>query len=298
MIDIGIHVGMPWEEYRAIDLPNQSMLKNGCRSMLRLKRYMDGEIQLKPETVTVGNAVHCMVAGELGDRYAEVPDFENDDENLTKGRKTKAGYVDRKKTASKSTEYYKSKVAEWESELGSREKINGVQLATARKCYLQIKQNRQAAELIGRSQLEVVVIGEIEGIRCKARVDGFDRDSLTWWDLKTTSDIEMKAFYRQFKNLRYGFQIAFHDLLFQSAGLQMQQFKFIAAEVQGDYDVGVLDVPNGVWERDHDLVSKVVDHYRICKASGRWPGMYPNGDILDVPNWDMSNDEQLVGFDQ
>lgn len=338
MLDIGIYVGMPWEEYKAIDLPNQSMLKHGVRSMKHLKRYIDGEITFNPDVFRVGNAVHCMVAGELDDRYAVMPDFELMPGNMTNGKPelkqrpkklkkvngelSKLGkeweelceqnniidfevwdgfletgrIVGKRPSDSKRTNWYAEKVEQWKKENPGLEPISQDELEQARKCYRELWCNDDCRNEIDKADLEAVVIGDIEGVRCKARLDFLDRDLRRWGDLKTTRDIEEDAFYRQFKRLNYGFQLAFHDLLLASVNYQMQSCFMIAAEVSGDFDTGLIEIPCAVYESKHELVRNTVSHYQQCKNDERWPGLYPNGGFLKVPNWDMSNDEQLEAF--
>ena len=220
----GIYYGMSWAEYQAIDAMNPSTIKHGTRSMLRLKRAIDGECDPSADVVAVGNAVHCMIAGELEDRYAVMPAFEKDAENTTAAGKP---------SSSKATTYYKEASAAW-LDTNDKDVLTEVQMATAAKIANQIR--RRCGKVIDGSQQEVVVVGEIEGVLCKTRLDGLKPDQELVWDIKTTSDISDNAFYRQYKSMQYGFVGAMHQELLRQNGIVIREYIYLAAENGGDYD--------------------------------------------------------------
>ena len=278
----GIYYGIPWAEYRAIDLPSPSMLKHGLRSMKRLRRALDGECQPSEKVTTVGNAVHCMVADEFDERFAVMPSFESWPQNVTASGKP---------STSKSTAFYKASAADW-IENNARTVITDVQKNVAAKAVREIYNNRHALELIANSRQEATVIADIDGVLCKTRIDFLQPDARHAADLKTTSDIAPSAIYRKCKQMDYFFQFAFHSIALANAGadwLQIQSYDVLAVETQDDYDVGVIQlIPFSVVQSWEDKVYDVVGQYKRALKSGEWPGLYPNKDIIQVPDWDMS----------
>lgn len=288
----GIYKNVSWAEYKAIPYPSPSMLKPGLRSMRRLKRHLDEGIQPSAKTVAVGNALHAIVAGEFYDRYQIMPDFHLDPENVTD--KTKA------KSTNPNTKWCKAKIAEWRENLGDKEEMTEVAFNTAQKAYRELKRCKPAWELIKASDHEVTVIGEIAGVLCKTRLDGLTINK-TIWDIKTTGDIEGRAFYRVFKRMNYWFQFAFHYLLVKSAGEDgfepQDNYKCIAVETQGDYEVCVMDVPKNTLNDYEGIVRGLVENYRSSKQSGTWPGLYPSGQTnLYIPEYEMYEEAERVDW--
>lgn len=281
----GIYHGMAWDDYRAINLPSPSLQKHGLRSMKRLKRAIDGECQPSSKTVAVGQCVHCIVAGEM-DRVAIMPAFEKDEGNVT---------ATGKQSNSKATTYYKEASQKWLEENQGKQILSEVEQATAAKAYRSLQANREAKKLIDRSKLEVTVVGKIEGVLCKTRMDGLVLEELRGWDLKTCPDVEPRRFYQHSKKLGYYFQFAWQRLLLSDLGYELQQYDIIALETQDDYDCGVIEVPFALLDVWGEKVKSVVAQYAMSRRKNDWPGLYPAGKgILQVPNWDMGDDEQVV----
>ena len=281
----GLILGQSWSEYRAIKLPSPSLLKHGMRSMRRLKRVIDGKVKgPSSSTVAVGQCVHCLVAGEM-DRIAVMPRFENDADNLT---------ATGKRSSAKTTGYYKESVAKWSADHVGKQILTEKQMADAKFARSQIERNAEAKKLIDRSSLEVTVIGEIEGVLVKTRMDGIDQGRMVGWDLKTCPDIEPQRFYRHCKQLGYFFQFAFHRLALRSCGIEIDSYQIIAQEIGEDFDTCVIDVPFALLEVWQDRVIDVVKKYQRAIDSDRWPGIYPTGKAeLQVPNWDMASDDDI-----
>ncbi len=269
----GIYKDVSWQDYIAIDAMNPSKLKHGRRSMRRLKRAIDGECEPKKETTAIGNAVHCMLAGEVDDRYAIVPDFENDAENILKNG-------DRPKSP-KATKYYKDKLAAWESD-NTKEVLTEVQYATAKKVL------RNVIDSFGRhlneTNHEVVVVGEINGVLCKTRLDGLHGNLV--WDLKVARDASDHAFYRTYKQLGYGLAAAMHLELLRQNGVRVQEYRYLLAEPCDDYDTRDIDVPIIAIENQLDQLHNLITDYDNSRKQGIWPGMGPG--VLAIPDWDMA----------
>ena len=328
----GIYKGVSWAEYKSCPYMNPSTLKKGLRSMRHLKRAIDGELQPSAKTVAVGQAVHCLVADET-DRLAVMPDFEKDPRNLTAGTvkeppkaMTKkdgslsaAGQkwqdlcsehglpVDhcgeirtgQKPTESKVTDFYKTSVSNFVEQNEGKTLLTEIEMNVAKKVIGCIYENSKAAEIIRRSEHELTVIAEIEGVMCKTRIDGAIAKDRNVWDLKTTDDISGRTFYRQCKKLGHLFQFGFHQLACANAGknaFAIERYDAIAAEVSGDYDTGVILIPPQLLDDWAEKVSRVLNDYKLAKSTDIWPGLYPAGiGLLDVPDYDMAENGVFQG---
>lgn len=271
-----------WADYLAMPQMNPSTLKHGLKSMKRLQRAIDGECQPDRKTVAVGNATHAILAGELEDRFAVMPAYELHTDNCTAAGKP---------STSKSTSYYKDMSALWREENAELEELTEVQLHTAAKVANLIR--KRAGDIIDRSKQEVVITGQIGDLEMKTRLDGLmllDAQTAMVWDVKTTSDVSTDAFARIFLRLGYGFSASVHVELLRQNGFEVNDYRIIAAEVDGDYDVRVLHVPYSVWENGLTRVEKVVDQYVTALVNDDWPGL-PDGPLV-LPNWSMEQDEE------
>jgi hypothetical protein len=327
-MDVGIHEDVSWEDYLRLPYMNPSTLKSGQRSMRRLKRAIDGEIYPPAKTVAVGQVTHCILAGEDKERIAVLPEYELDADNMTAGKEKKppakmyttkgdlsaAGkkweelcvehgvdpgkvdsiFVDRVQTDSKATAYYKASVASFNALNEDKDVVTSFDYRKAQGIVERLQGHRHCAELVDKSRQEMTIIGTIEGMKVKTRIDGLWNDGPEWgaWDLKTTSDIAPDAFYRICRKFGYLFQFAFHVLALQSCGIQLQSYDIIAAEIQDDFDVGVIGVPFNVLDDWGDIVCDVMKAFKLALASDRWPGLYDDTGaqgLLEIPNWDMGN---------
>lgn len=282
-LEPGIYTGIEWADYLKIPYMSPSTLKHGLRSMRRLKRAIDGEITVDRATTAVGQMVHCMVAGEM-DRIAIMPAYDLDAANVTQQGKS---------TTSKNTTYYKEQVSAFMDANRGKDIVTTEEHDTASKVYAGILRHDLMAEYIARSNQEVTVIAEVSGVKCKTRLDGLFDDGSCCWDLKCTSDVQPDILYRLTKRMRYLFQFGFHLLVLRSVGCNLQSYSMLAVEVEGDFDLGVINVPIVLLETWADVVSDVLTKYRQCRESGVWPGLYPADESapLQVPNWDMMDAE-------
>ena len=273
-----------WADYLQMPEMNPSTLKHGAKSMLRLKRAIDGECKPDPRNVAVGNATHCILAGELEERYAVMPAFENHTDNCT---------ATGKPSTSKATSYYKESAELWHLEHEGKEILTEVQLHTASKVANLIIQ--RAGELITPSKKEVVVTGSISGVEMKTRLDCLllFGNNATVLDVKTTNDVSDALFFRTFDRLGYGFSAAVHVELLRQNDIEVTEYLIVAAEAQDDYDVRIIDVPLQLMENVITKVKEIAAQYKVASESDFWPGL-PDAP-LSVSNWAMdqweSNDE-------
>tara|TARA_R110000803_G_scaffold75124_5_gene139436 strand:- start:7515 stop:8552 length:1038 start_codon:yes stop_codon:yes gene_type:complete len=328
-LEPGIYESVPWSDYVRIPYMSPSTLKHGLRSMRRLKRAIDGEIYPSAKTVAVGQVVHCLIAGEHEERIAVMPDYHLDPDNLTAGTEKKPpasmfvksgdlsaagrkwaelcvanGFpedhvlpfrVDREQTTSKTTNYVQAKVEEFGADNEGMDIITEADHQRAKDVVSRLMAHKHCAELIQKSKQEITVIGEIEGVKVKTRLDGFWKEGHTCgcWDLKTTSDIAPDVFYRLCKKFGYLFQFGFHNAILATCGVQLQCYDVIGAEVQDDFDVGVIQIqPFELLDDWADKVRELLAQYRICRSKDEWPGLYDDkGEqgVLCVPNWDMKD---------
>jgi hypothetical protein len=276
----GIYKEVSWEDYLEIPRMSPSTAKTGLKSMLHLKRTIDGKCQPESKAIDIGNACHALVSNEYTERFCTCPAFHLDEANVTSAKIPKH-------TTSKNTNYVKERMSFWLLDNQDLEQIDEVEANIARKLYKQIRD--RWGELIDKSDQEVVVLGDIglnKTVPWKTRLDGLCIEELTVWDIKTTLDISDSAFYRVFERLGYGFSAAVHVHLLEKLHIPIEHYKILACESSNDYDVREITVPMQLIENYLPKVEEISEKYRIAVIDDHWPGL-PDAPLF-VPDWQMA----------
>lgn len=284
------------DSYRAIDAMNSSTLKHGLHSMLRMKRVIDGEWKLESDAAKIGTAIHVLVLEpeHFDERYCELPAFELSEDNKTdKGRPSK----------SKATSFYKSAVNEFLMQRPGIEILNAGQMGVVQKAGRIASQHPVMRQLLDEfdTQTEVTLLGEIEGVKCKARLDSVNLRLNQLLDLKTCTDASQRGFGRQFANLHYGFQLAFYRELYRQNFDREPDVNILAVETSGDYDRVNYPIPECALDVGFSQVRETMRRYKQAKQTNSWPGLDGGKDAVQlyIPQWAMEDaGDDLVGFDQ
>ena len=283
--------------YEQIDAMNSSTLKHGLRSMLRMKRVIDGEWKLESDAAKIGTAIHCLVLepDDFDKRYCELPAFELSEENKTD--KTN------KRSTAKTTKFYKSAVNEFMQQREHMTILNSGQMGVVQKAARSAKNKPSLQNLLSHpnTKTEVTLLGEIEGVECKARLDLVNVKLGRLVDLKTCSDASENGFGRDFAKFRYGFQLAFYRELYQQNFGDVPDVNVIAVETSEDYDCANHAVPECILDTGLMQVRKTMERYKRAKQTNVWPGVDAGKTVLDlyVPQWSMEDaGEDLVGFEE
>ena len=155
---------MTEEEYRQLKRMNASTLVHGLRSMKSLKRAIDEPMREPTEAMQFGTATHVgtLEPGEFNARYCVMPDFHKDGANVTAGGK---------QSNSKATSYYKAKCEEFIAENPGKIVLSEWEMDRILRCIRETTSKPGMRELLKSCQKEVVLLGEIDGVECKGRVD-------------------------------------------------------------------------------------------------------------------------------
>lgn len=214
--------------------------------------------------------------------------------------------VERKKPDAgheKMTGYYRGKKAEFEREAeeSGKEVMLGDDVEEANRMLEEMRRNREFVEFVKKSKREVTLIADIHGMKVKTRLDLHWRDGREVLDIKTLPDAtntdETPCVHRKCKSLGYYFSFAFHRECLRSLGEDIDRYWILAAEVAGDRDNGMLEVPTAILDKYAGKVSRVIGDMRGCQLEDSWPGMFAGGPSqVVVPNWDMMDDQDELDF--
>lgn len=123
---------------------------------------------------------------------------------------------------------------------------------------------------------------------CKGRLDWLRRDTLV--DLKTSRDIEPRAFGRTAANLNYAAQLAFYRRGLIAKGHQPAPVYIVAVENSGPFDVMVYEVDEDVMQAGDELVTKLLHEVKTCRRRNSWPGRDQGIASLEYPVWALPAD--------
>lgn len=155
-----------------------------------------------------------------------------------------------------------------------------------------VKKHPVAARVLADSKKEVTVTwtDPDTGIACKARLDIL-HDELGIYDLKGVRSADLSALAQEVARQRYHCQLAFYQEGVKRAMGVTLPVHIIGVENTAPHDVVVAtltddDVYAG-WETVRGLLDKVAS----CRASGKWPGRYAEGQTLHLPQWIWGDEE-------
>jgi hypothetical protein len=144
-----------------------------------------------------------------------------------------------------------------------------------------VASNKEAASLLRYAETERSVLWEMDGIKCKARVDAIKHGRVI--ELKTTRSIV--GFRNAVRRYHYDAQLAWYC---DAIGFDMAAI--IVAETQPPYDVATCEVPRAMLARGRETYRGWWSQLVQCMRTDSWPGV---GEIrLDEDEIDMGLDDE------
>jgi len=132
------------------------------------------------------------------------------------------------------------------------------------------------------------------GLACKCRPDAVKPGVLA--DLKTAKSIDARKFQRSAWDLGYFGQLAFYaEGIRVETGEGVDPF-IIAVESTPPHDVGVFRVEPISLAMATDAAMELLGRVAECRESGRWPGMYPEAQTLELPPWAFDAENDISGL--
>lgn len=283
---------MTFEEYKAIEAMNASTLVASQKSMLHLKDRIEQGFGEPSPAMVFGTNVHKMVLepDEFKRKFVVVPPFHLDDENVSKPKRKGD---EPQKSTSKGTVYCKEKTSEFARMHPGVEFISQSDFDDAISMLQSLNRNHEARDIIQNSESERTILGKIDGVECKARLDLIGSCTV---DLKTTADIRPDQFFRTFDNLGYGFRMAFYRSLVRQNFDGDRPVKIIAVESARPFDCTVYDIPDSLLDSEYNDVLGAIHDYKKCLETNIWPGIDGGaGNLaLSIPDYRMTEHGEFV----
>lgn len=142
---------------------------------------------------------------------------------------------------------------------------------------------------LGEAECTVTWTDEQTGVACKGRMDWLDDCALV--DLKTTRDIELRAFGRHCHTMQYHCQLAFYQMGLLANGIE-RLVKIIAVESEPPHDVAVYDLGEDALWAGEVKVREALRLVAQCRKEKRWPGCYPQTIELMLPGYAFPTEDE------
>lgn len=252
------------DEYRALDAVNWSTLKYACQSPLAYQHALANP-PVETDAMRLGRATHTAVFE---------PDRLLHEYVIWSGGRRAGKEWDEFKAMHENRTILKPD--EYDTAIAIRNAVRG---------------HKAAAKLLKTGEAECTLqwTDQDTGIACKARLDWYSPKVLV--DLKTTRDIEARAFGRHAGALMYHGQFAFYAMGLYAHGVEVP-VKIIAVESEAPHDVAVYDLNEDVLWAGEVKVRQALAVVKACRKTRKWPGRYPNECGLMLPTWEFPNDDE------
>jgi len=134
------------------------------------------------------------------------------------------------------------------------------------------------------TQNEIAIIGEIDNVPVKCKVDAHSEKMKSFYDFKTTESLE--KFQRSFYDYGYHTQAAWYLKMAELAGLDVQQFLFYVVESSPPYCSKFVACSEQVLEDGKEDIEKAFEIYKQCYLTDDFSEGYTD-DVLFIerPYW-------------
>jgi len=283
----GVHYDVPFEEYKAWDAANVSLLNRmESRSPLHARHEKDNP---KSPTAALieGTAIHKLILEphEFYDEYKVAP---------------QCGAI-KKSSGERCTNKATRMLADGSQylcgvhakglptvEIPANHCIASEDFVRWKNIAKAVKNHSLANKLIesaSHTEVSLLWMDEQTGLPCKARLDALMTGLNMLGDLKTTEDAG-EDFARSVHKYSYYRQAAWYLRGAQTCGLDVDAFAFIAIEKQPPHDVVVYQTPERLTNIGNQELDGMMRKYAEVYDSGEWSGYSPTEVVwLDLPEW-------------
>jgi len=267
----GIHKGLDFETYAAIDAVNHSILHGFTRTPAHVRYELDHGGRPPTPALDLGFLTHIAVLEpERYDAQFVVPPKVD--------RRTKAG---------------KATWAQFEAANPGRQAIDAGDHEKAQAMRRALLAHPTAGEFLsGPGVNEVSLAWEDGGIRQKARVDriGYVGDSPVVGDIKTARSAARRDFERALYTYGYGTQAVHYlagleKLVPIPAGAPSRRFLFLVVESEPPHPVAVYEVDDATLAQAAQERERFLRKWKECNESGVWSGYPAGAELASYPAW-------------
>lgn len=290
---MGMHLGMPFEEYHAVDAVSASGLRVFARSPWHYKRRGN----VKPTRPMLrGSLAHCALLepDALGARYAVLPVD-------APRRPTAAQYA--AKNPSDSSRAAMAWWHEYEYITAGRDLITAQEFAVCQAQLAAIKAVPELASLLatGYGEVSIFWVDEATSLYCKARIDWLhvtpdNRPHVV--ELKSTADESPSAFGRTAARMKYEIQRSHYVAAVKSQWRwrDIDGFTFAAVTNSAPVLAVAYDLTDELIAQADDERDELLERLAWCMKEDQWPAYGSGKLLLDFPAYAKRSGEVEVSF--
>lgn len=269
----GVRHGLDIETYHSMDGVSKTILDSVARSpAIAYARHLDPNRPAAEQKSgqLEGTLAHCAILepDEFSKRYAVGPDVT---------RSTKAWKEFEANNADKTC----IKPGEYEAAMRQGESVR------------RLPEIRDALSA-GHAEVSAFWIDPETGLKCRCRPDWVHpcgQAGAILIDVKTYSDASPAEFRRQVARKRYHVQDAFYsDGFARASGLEVLAFLFVAVETEYPFAANALMLDDLAKTTGRDRYRGDLETFAECARAGVWPGYSDSIQIIDLPQWALSQD--------
>ena len=240
-------------EYHARAEISNSELKLFAESPRKLELKKLGELeQEQTQALALGSALHKLVL-EREIFASEYAVLENCD------RRTKAGKA-----------YYD----EFCEKNADKEILSADIFAQISAMEQSIYSIPRVRELLSSGVAEKPFFAELNGVKCKCKVDFLSTSANALIDVKTTSSL--KDFKRAMGAFGYFTQTSFYADILEKNGIQIDSVFFIVVEKTAPFLTGIFRIDYADLDGGREIYSKRLEKLKFCRENGFYPPLYEN----------------------
>jgi len=266
-IAAGIHAGISFVDYLALDAVNNTTLKLFRRTPAHA-RYAMTHPEEDTAALRTGEACHAAILEPalFAERYVRAPRF---DKRTNKGKSDAAAWA--------ADHAFQSPLLpdEWDMAAAMRDAVWAHPLA------------RELLTGKGQNEMTAIWLDEPTGLLCKARVDRFT--SYDGWsavvDIKTARDAGERGFAKACAEFFYHQQTAYYLDGLNALAPHKRRFLHLVIEKEAPHCVIIYELDDPAIEEGRRQYRRALTTLAECREKNDWPG-YPVGIYgLDIPHW-------------
>ena len=133
---------------------------------------------------------------------------------------------------------------------------------------------------------ESAIFFDMYDLSFKAKIDAYNPNNGTIYDLKTTTDITPNSFTRAIYNFGYYLQAALYWKAVAATGNDVQSYRIIAVENKPPFDVAVYEIDKEYLAYGGKTLDTLVDRLKTAQTFDHWGGVL-DGNVYTVskPAW-------------
>jgi exodeoxyribonuclease VIII len=266
-IPVGLHANVPETIYhrRVLGLASKSALDEVHRSPAHYRLWVDGTGERDTPALAFGRAFHCAVLEPVRfqETYVVEPDF--GDCRKTENRRER----DR-----------------WREENGSKRLLSADQMADIAGMSASIRAHKLASRMIdGIHEATICWEDGATGLKCKGRMDVYNRKLGLVVDVKTALDASPREFAKAVNTHRYHVQDAMYREGLRALKLPVDHFVFLVVEKSPPYAVALYELDDKAGGRGYQTMHLDLGTLSDALEHDSWPGYSETIQTIDLPPW-------------